>query len=109
MFIRFKDLTSRRALSSRLLAFLLVFGLAWQADPLFAAEKLVVVHSALNMFTAPLWMAKERGFFLKHGLDVETIYIPSGTMGMQALLGGETKVLAADGSSVVNARLRGAP
>ncbi len=109
MFIRFKDLSSRRALSSRLLAFLLVFGLAWQADPLFAAEKLVVVHSALNMFTAPLWMAKERGFFLKHGLDVETIYIPSGTMGMQALLGGETKVLAADGSSVVNARLRGAP
>jgi NitT/TauT family transport system substrate-binding protein len=100
MFIRF---------SSRLLGFLLVFGLAWQADPLFAAEKLVVVHSALNMFTAPLWMAKERGFFLKHGLDVETIYIPSGTMGMQALLGGETKVLAADGSSVVNARLRGAP
>jgi NitT/TauT family transport system substrate-binding protein len=109
MFIRLKDLTSRRAISSSLLAFLLVSGVAWQVHPLLAAEKLVVVHSALNMFTAPLWMAKERGFFLKHGLDVETIYIPSGTMGMQALLGGETKVLAADGSSVVNARLRGAP
>src|ERR1051325_6656201 len=79
------------------------------ARPLWALEKLLIVHSALNMFTAPLWMAKDHGFFAKHGLEVETIYIPSGTLGMQSLLGGETKILAADGSSVVNARLRGAP
>jgi ABC-type nitrate/sulfonate/bicarbonate transport system substrate-binding protein len=90
-------------------ALLLLFALAWPAKPLWPAEKLLVVHSALNMFTAPLWMAKDKGYFARHGLDVETIYIPSGTLGMQALLGGETKVLAADGSSVVNARLRGAP
>lgn len=79
-------------------------------DPsLLAADKVVVVHSALNMLTAPLWVAKEKGFFHKHGLDVDLIYIPSGTLGMQALLGGETKILAADGSSVINSRLRGAP
>lgn len=75
----------------------------------FAAEPLLVVNSALNMLTVPLWVAKEKGYFHKYGLDVDTIYIPSGTMGMQALLAGETKILAADGSSVVNARLRGAP
>jgi ABC-type nitrate/sulfonate/bicarbonate transport system substrate-binding protein len=76
---------------------------------LLAADKVVVVHSALNMLTAPLWVAKEKGFFHKYGLDVDLIYIPSGTLGMQALLGGETKILAADGSSVINSRLRGAP
>ena len=76
---------------------------------LLAADKAVVVHSALNMLTAPLWVAKEKGFFHKYGLDVDLIYIPSGTLGMQALLGGETKILAADGSSVINSRLRGAP
>jgi len=75
----------------------------------FAAEPLLVVNSALNMLTAPLWVAKEKGYFHKYGLDVDTIYIPSGTLGMQALLAGETKILAADGSSVVNSRLRGAP
>jgi NitT/TauT family transport system substrate-binding protein len=79
------------------------------APALLAADKVVIVHSALNMLTAPLWVAKEKGFFLKHGLDVDLIYIPSGTLGMQALLGGETKILAADGSSVINSRLRGAP
>jgi len=80
-----------------------------QPAPSFAAEKLVVVNSALNMLTVPLWVAKEKGYFHKYGLDVDTIYIPSGTMGMQAMLAGETKIVAADGSSVVNARLRGAP
>jgi NitT/TauT family transport system substrate-binding protein len=79
------------------------------APGLLAADKIVVVHSALNMLTAPLWVAKEKGFFHKYGLDVDLIYIPSGTLGMQALLGGETKILAADGSSVINSRLRGAP
>ena len=87
----------------------LLLALLPPGNSLWAMEKLLIVHSALNMFTAPLWMAKEKGFFRKHGLDVETIYIPSGTLGMQSLLGGETKILAADGSSVVNARLRGAP
>ncbi len=88
---------------------LLLLSLSLRVHSLLGAEKLLVVHSALNLFTTPLWLAKERGFFLKHGLDVETIYIPSGTMGMQALLGGESKIVAADGSSAVNARLRGAP
>lgn len=88
---------------------LLLLSLSLRVHSLLGAEKLIVVHSALNLFTTPLWLAKERGFFLKHGLDVETIYIPSGTMGMQALLGGESKIAASDGSSAVNARLRGAP
>jgi NitT/TauT family transport system substrate-binding protein len=92
-----------------LLSLICLVGLPAGNPSLLAADKLLVVHSALNLITSPLWVAKERGFFLKHGLDAETIYIPSGTMGMQALLGGETKILVADGSSALNARLRGAP
>ena len=97
----------RQTISCILLIALTLF--LWPTSRLFAAEPLLVVNSALNMLTVPLWVAKEKGYFHKYGLDVDTIYIPSGTMGMQALLAGETKILAADGSSVVNARLRGAP
>src|SRR6266481_1056079 len=97
----------RQTISCILLIALTLF--LWPTSRLFAAEPLLVVNSALNMLTVPLWVAKEKGYFHKYGLDVNTIYIPSGTMGMQALLAGETKILAADGSSVVNARLRGAP
>jgi len=92
-----------------LFSLLFLLGLSLRDNSVLAAEKLKVIHSALNVLTTPLWVAKEKGFFLKHGLDVETIYIPSGTMGMQALLGGESKIFSGDGTSVVNARLRGAP
>jgi len=91
-----------------LVSALLLVSIGLPVNSALSADKLKVTHSALNVLTTPLWLAKEKGFFLKHGLDVETIYIPSGTMGMQALLGGEAKILVGDGSSVVNARLRGA-
>ncbi|TAK07812.1 hypothetical protein EPO44_03550, partial [bacterium] len=104
-----ETLVQRRRGRVLVFSLLLLISLSLRVNSLLGAEKLLVVHSALNLFTTPLWLAKERGFFLKHGLDVETIYIPSGTMGMQALLGGESKIVAADGSSAVNARLRGAP
>ena len=46
-------------------------------QPLWAAERLTIATSALNMLTTPLWLAKDKGFFLKYGLDAETIYIKS--------------------------------
>src|SRR5215831_18266156 len=67
-------LPGRRA--ARYARSLLLLALLPPGNSLWAMEKLLIVHSALNMFTAPLWMAKEKGFFRKHGLDVETIYIP---------------------------------
>ncbi len=90
---------------------LAVFLATLAAFPPFALalERLKVAHSALNLLTTPLWLAKERGFYLRHGLEVETIYIPSGTLVIQSLLSGDIKIAVADGSSVVNARLRGAP
>jgi len=100
--------TARHKRMTTILVIVLTFFFL-RAPTILAADTLLVVNSALNMLTAPLWVAEERGYFHKYGLDVDTIYIPSGTLGMQALLSGETKILAADGSSVVNARLRGAP
>ena len=88
---------------------LALFALGVSAPPLLAAERLAVAHSAINFLTMPIWLAKEKGFFLKYGLEVESIYIPSGTMGVQALLSGDIKVAMVAGSPVVNANLQGAP
>jgi NitT/TauT family transport system substrate-binding protein len=97
------------------LKFLLVFFLpallilGFDAHVLAAAERLAVATSALNMLTTPLWVAQDKGLFHKYGLEAETIYIPSGTMALQALLSGDIKVAMAAGSPVVNANLQGAP
>ena len=84
---------------------LLLLGLEAYAS----AERLTVATSALNMLTTPLWVAHDRGLFQKYGIEVDTIYIPSGTMAIQALLSGDIKIAMAAGSPVVNANLQGAP
>ncbi len=47
---------------------LAVFLATLAAFPPFALalERLKVAHSALNLLTTPLWLAKERGFYLRH-------------------------------------------
>ena len=74
-----------------------------------AAERFTVANSALNIFGAPIWLAKEKAIFLKYGLDVESIYIPSGTLAMQALLSGDVKAAVAAGTAAASSRLQGAP
>lgn len=52
-------------------------------NTVFAVERLKIASSTVNIFTTPLWLAKEKGFFFKHGLEVEQVYIASGTMAVK--------------------------
>jgi ABC-type nitrate/sulfonate/bicarbonate transport system substrate-binding protein len=71
-----------------------------------AADKLRISYSAVNSTQAFLWVAQERGFFTKHGLEGELLYINSGTMNIAALLGGSVQI-AGGGPVSIEARLRG--
>jgi len=76
------------------------------ASRLFAADKLRISYSAINATQAFLWVAQEKGFFAKHGLEGELLYINSGTMNIAALLGGSVQI-AGGGPVSIEARLRG--
>ena len=54
-----------------------------------AQERIRLSYSALSPSTAFLWIPKEKGFFKKHGLEVEILLIESGTLTSQALASGE--------------------
>ena len=54
----------------------------------------------------PLWVAKERGFFDKHGVDVEVMYVRG--VSVEALLAGEVQFIRASPPSVVRSTLKGA-
>ena len=71
-----------------------------------AADKLRISYSAVNATQAFLWVAQEKGFFAKHGLEGELLYINSGTMNIAALLGGSVQI-AGGGPVSIEARLRG--
>src|SRR3970282_769818 len=49
-------------------------------------QPLKVAYSAIGGPQAPFWVAKEAGHFEKNGLQVQMIFIPSGTQGAQVML-----------------------
>jgi ABC-type nitrate/sulfonate/bicarbonate transport system substrate-binding protein len=71
-----------------------------------AADRLRISYSAINATQAFLWVAKEKGFFPKYGLEGELLYINSGSMNIAALVGGSVQV-AGGGPVSIEARLRG--
>jgi NitT/TauT family transport system substrate-binding protein len=73
-----------------------------------AQEKLTVSYAALGGANS-LWnIAKEAGFYKKHGLDVEVVFIGSSTISAAAVLSGHTQVGMVAGSGVINAAASGA-
>jgi len=53
------------------------------------AVKIKAAYSAVSAGIGAIWIPKETGLFAKEGLDVELLYIRSGSPTMQALLSGE--------------------
>ncbi len=57
---------------------------------------------------APLYLGQDVGIFKKHGLNLEMIFIPGGSLSLQALIGKSLDLLMTGGPPVVNAYLQGA-
>jgi NitT/TauT family transport system substrate-binding protein len=70
--------------------------------------RIVIAYTTISPTYAPIWIAKEVGFFEKHGLNAETIFMRGATMGTQALVSGGINFLYAGGSGAVEAALSGA-
>jgi ABC-type nitrate/sulfonate/bicarbonate transport system substrate-binding protein len=66
-----------------------------------------VGHSALADESV-LYLGREIGIFKKHGIHPELIYIPGGSVAMQALLGRSLDLSLAGGTQLVYAQLKGA-
>jgi NitT/TauT family transport system substrate-binding protein len=70
-------------------------------------QKLRVAYAAITAAFSIPWVAKEAGIFQRHGLDVELVYIASGSRAVQTLVGGSIDVAAIGGPAGVDARLAG--
>jgi len=65
---------------------------------------------AFNGFggTAPIFLGQDAGIFRKHNLTLEMIFIPGGSLSLQALIGRSLELLLTGGPPVINAYLQGA-
>lgn len=87
----------------------LLLGLAPAAAQAQTPPKVTVAYAAISPIFAGVWMAKEIGAFEKHGLKGDLVYISSGGVTVQAMVGGNLEVSVAASNAVVSSILRGAP
>ena len=71
-------------------------------------HKIKVGGGSASATQMSLWLAKEGGFYEKHGLDVEVISIPGSSLALQAMLSGELPIIQAGGAAPIQTALAGA-
>ena len=71
-------------------------------------NKIVISHSGMNARYAHLWIAQERGFFVKQGLDTDVIFVKSGPVQVASVASGDVQIGYAPGITVVSAVAEGA-
>jgi NitT/TauT family transport system substrate-binding protein len=74
-----------------------------------AQSRLKFAYSSVGSMATGVWMAKESGAFDKYGIQADIIFISSGPVVVQALIGGDLLGGSAASNAVINAVLNGAP
>ena len=67
-----------------------------------------VAYSSISGNQAALWVAQDKGFFRKYGMEVQSVLIESGTTTAQALIAGDISFANVAGPAVIQGSLRGA-
>ena len=73
-----------------------------------AAQSLKIPFAALSPTYAPLWISEQAGLFKKYGLDVQLIYISSGSIIIPAILSGQVDIANMSSAPALTAWTRGA-
>jgi NitT/TauT family transport system substrate-binding protein len=72
------------------------------------SRKVVIGHAAMNARVAPLWVAEDHGFFVKHGVNASAIFIRQAPVLVAALTAGDVHAAYTGGTTVLTAVAGGA-
>lgn len=70
-------------------------------------KKVMIGYSSIAPNQAPAWVAYETGLFRKYGLDVQLIFIESGSRTVQTLVSGDVTAAQVAGPGVIQSNLQG--
>src|SRR4051812_32364492 len=87
--------------------FLLVLAFALTGHAHAQLRKINIAYTATSPYQAVLIVAKEVGLFKKHNLDPTLVFTTGGSLGIQAMIGGDVAMTLSDGSSSVVSKLAG--
>src|SRR5215813_30193 len=71
-------------------------------------KQVVIAYAAMNARVAPLWVARDRGFFAKYGVTADTIFVRGAPTLVAAMQANEIDVGYTGGTAVVGAVANGA-
>ena len=78
-----------------------------EGTPQQPLKKVVIGYSSIAVSSLPTWVAYEGGFFRKYGLDVQLLFVESGSRMVQTLMSGDVVVAQAAGVPVIQSNLQG--
>jgi ABC-type nitrate/sulfonate/bicarbonate transport system substrate-binding protein len=85
-----------------------LFGAICQSQRTMAQDKVRMGLSSVSALHSATWVAEEKGFFRKYGIDAEVIVTgQGGTAGIGALLANDIQMVSSAGDVLVAAALRG--
>src|SRR5512147_2176565 len=87
------------------LAILLSLFISVRADA--QLRKINIAYTATSPYQAVLIVAKEVGLFKKYNLDPTLVFVTGGSLGIQAMLGGDVAMALSDGSASVASKISG--
>jgi ABC-type nitrate/sulfonate/bicarbonate transport system substrate-binding protein len=89
--------------------FSIIFLLAIQPGNAFSQvrPKIVVGYASMSTVATTLWVAQERGFFAKHGLDAQAIFIPGSPTLIASLSTGDVHFGYTGGTATLGAAVGG--
>src|SRR5215467_11029140 len=82
--------------------FLLLFFLH-SAPAGLGAAPIAIGYSTINPRIAPLWIAQEKGYFQKYGVDATLVFVRSTPLLIAAMKSGSIPVAYGAGSGILNA------
>ena len=87
---------------------LMLLAASMGAAPAAPLQRIVVSQGFINVVPVSFWVARERAFFRKHGVNVEIIHVRGSTQATQALIAGSVDVDMASPPQFFNAIAAGA-
>ena len=98
-------MSARRRETTAMIVFIVCLSVAGSANA--QLRKINIAYTATSPYQAVLIVAKEVGLFKKHNLDPTLVFTTGGSLGIQAMIGGDVAMTLSDGSSSVLSKLAG--
>jgi NitT/TauT family transport system substrate-binding protein len=72
-----------------------------------ALKKVVIAYSSIAPHQAPAWVGLDAGIYRRNGLDVQLIYVESGSRTIQTLVSGDVVAAQSAGPAAIQSNLQG--